>query len=621
VVFEKLNESLTDHTGCAEDAYVTPFHLTRVSQALGDCRSKCSVSKSGCYTGRDTRPARLPQVTDEKDTGVSMLRIGVMLDSWTTSAWVAKIIEDIQSSEFASVSVVILNTPAEKAKTSFRKRLKNHWKLTLYHRYEHWDYLRRKTDPDAKSLQDVSSLLSEAQVIPVKPIRKGFTDQFSEDDLANIRNADLDVVFRFGFRIIRGGILQTARYGVWSFHHGDNLEYRGGPPLFWEIYEENPVSGTILQILTDSLDGGHVLYRSHSATDFTSLYGNRNPIYWKTAEFAMRRLRDLNARGWSYIQSLDTYNEKVPYTRRLYRTPDALQMAVFLWRFALRSLRTKISSRWKGGQRQWFVAMRRRSPEHRFDDAAGYLIRQPPMDRFYADPFLIKREGRNYLFFEDYRYSEHRALICCSEVAADGTLKEPVEVLRRPYHLSYPFLFEDDGHIYMIPETKQNRTVELYRADEFPYRWSLAAVLLKDIFVVDATIHKADGKFWMFAGLSNGKYSNSEELGLFYANSLLGPWRPHCNNPVVSDVRRARPAGALFYQDGKLIRPSQDCSKAYGYALCFSEVTVLNEGEYCEVPISRIEPDWVRDNLGTHTYSRTDDFEAIDGNFASKGRS
>jgi hypothetical protein len=77
----------------------------------------------------------------------------------------------------------------------------------------------------------------------------------------------------------------------------------------------------------------------------------------------------------------------------------------------------------------------------------------------------------------------------------------------------------------------------------------------------------------------------------------------------------------LFYQDGKLIRPSQDCSKAYGYALCFSEVTVLNEMDYREVPIGRIEPDWVRNNLGTHTYSRSDDFEAIDGNFAGRGRS
>jgi hypothetical protein len=134
---------------------------------------------------------------DDKDTGASMLRIGVMLDSWTTSAWVAKIIEDIQNSEFASVSLVILNTPAKKSRPSFRKRLKNHWKLTLYARYEQWDYLRRKVDPDAKKPEDVSSLLSEAQVMQVHPIRKGFTDQFDDGDLDAIRAADLDVIFRF----------------------------------------------------------------------------------------------------------------------------------------------------------------------------------------------------------------------------------------------------------------------------------------------------------------------------------------------------------------------------------------------------------------------------------------
>ena len=124
----------------------------------------------------------------------------------------------------------------------------------------------------------------------------------------------------------------------------------------------------------------------------------------------------------------------------------------------------------------------------------------------------------------------------------------------------------------------------------------------------------------MFAGLSNGSYSSCDELGLFYADSLFGPWTPHRNNPVVSDVRRARPAGALFYQDGKLIRPSQDCSKAYGYALCFSEVTVMNEMEYSEIPVGRIDPEWTSNNLGTHTYSRTDDFEIIDGKSMIKGK-
>lgn len=547
-----------------------------------------------------------------------MLRIGLMLDSFTTSAWVAKIIEDIQDSNFAEVVLVVLNTPAAKQRPSLRKRLKDHWNLTLYHRYEQWDYQRCRVDPDAKASRDASAILSNIECVKVNPIRKGSTDRFAEDVLEKLRSVKLDVVFRFGFRIIRGGILNIAKYGIWSFHHDDNLEYRGGPPLFWEIYEGNPVSGTVLQILTDSLDGGRVIYRSHSATNFTSLYRNRNPIYWKTAEFALRRLCDLDTRGWEFIEALQTYNHKDTYARAIYKTPDALQMAAFLWRMFRRAIFANISSRLHGGFSQWFVAIRRRSPERDFTDVMDYRIAHPPKDRFYADPCLFKRDGRNYLFFEDYRYSESRAVICYSELADDGTLSDPVEILRRPYHLSYPFVFEHGGDTYMIPETKENRTVELYRADEFPHRWSHSAVLLKDICATDATIHEANGKLWMFVGLSNGRYSNCDELGLFYADYLFGPWKPHPNNPVVSDVRRARPAGALFFHEGKLIRPSQDCAKAYGYALCFSEVLALNELEYSERALGRIGPEWVKGNLGTHTYSRTEDFEAIDGNFAAK---
>ena len=40
-----------------------------------------------------------------------MLRIGIMLDSYVSSAWVAKIIEDIQASSFARIELVVLNTP------------------------------------------------------------------------------------------------------------------------------------------------------------------------------------------------------------------------------------------------------------------------------------------------------------------------------------------------------------------------------------------------------------------------------------------------------------------------------------------------------------------------------
>jgi hypothetical protein len=74
----------------------------------------------------------------------------------------------------------------------------------------------------------------------------------------------------------------------------------------------------------------------------------------------------------------------------------------------------------------------------------------------------------------------------------------------------------------------------------------------------------------------------------------------------------------LFYDGDHLIRPSQDCSKAYGGALVFSEVLALSETEYDERPIARLDPGWVRGNLGTHTYTRTEQFEVIDGNFSAK---
>ncbi len=319
-----------------------------------------------------------------------------------------------------------------------------------------------------------------------------------------------------------------------------------------------------------------------------------------------------------YLESLPTYNEDIPYTRGIYRTPDASRMARFLARLFYGSITSRISSRVNGSRPQWFLAIRKRSSAHSFDDATGYKLMRPPKDRFYADPFLFEKDGKTFLFLEDFRYSEGRALISCCELDSQGNAGPIVEVLRCPYHLSYPFLFEEGGEIYMIPETKENRTVELYRATSFPTGWTLDSVLLNDIYAVDATIEKLDGRYWMFVGISNGRYSNCDELGIYFSDSLKGPWTSHPANPVISDVRRARPAGALFRDQGRLIRPSQDCARAYGYATVFSEVIKHTETEYEERPITRLDPGWLKGNLGTHTYSRTEQFEVIDGNFAAK---
>lgn len=456
---------------------------------------------------------------------------------------------------------------------------------------------------------DMSSLLNG---VPALSAHLDLAGAIPEDALSEICHQSLDAILNFSVQDLHGGIFSAAHYGVWSFHHGDNIEYRGGPPLFWEMFERNPVSGSILQIHTECLESGRAIYRSYASTDQTSLYRNRNPVYWKTAEFAMRRLRDLHRHGIESIHSLpaDCAQDTVP--RVTHGTPSSLQMALFLTRHVLHSVQCRAASPWLGLRTKWYVAIRRRTARRRFDDGSGYRLVLSPRNRFYADPFLIEKNSKTYLFFEDYRYAEGRAVISCCELAPDGTPGLPFEVLRRPYHLSYPFVFEHEGEMYMIPETRQKRMVELYRATSFPAAWTAEAVLLHDIDAVDATIQKIGGKFWMFSGVSSGMYSNSDELSLFFADALTGPWTPHPCNPVLSDVRRSRPAGALFYDGERLIRPSQDCGKAYGYGLVFSEVLTLSETQYEELPVNRLDPDSAQGILATHTYNRTEQFEVID---------
>src|SRR5258708_8347097 len=109
-----------------------------------------------------------------------MLRVGLMLDSYTSSAWVAQLIEDIQSSGFARVELVILNAFSVQARSSRKTTLDNSWELALFRLYERWDYQRNKVDDDAMAPVDVSSLLNRVPLIQVHPNRHGVTDSIPD---------------------------------------------------------------------------------------------------------------------------------------------------------------------------------------------------------------------------------------------------------------------------------------------------------------------------------------------------------------------------------------------------------------------------------------------------------
>lgn len=236
-----------------------------------------------------------------------------------------------------------------------------------------------------------------------------------------------------------------------------------------------------------------------------------------------------------------------------------------------------------------------------------------PIDRFWADPFIWKVEDKYFLFIEELLYKTNRGRIVCLELDANLNILSNHVVLEKPYHLSYPYIFEHENCLYMIPETGQNNGIELYRCEKFPDQWVFEKTLMQNVYAVDATLLNHNGKWWLFTNIKSNEGSTFDSLHVFHADSPLSDqWIPHPHNPIVKDLRSARPAGRIFFEDGKLIRPSQDCSKRYGYALNFNHIINLSETDYAEICEHRFAPPLGLRILTVHTFNRNSSLTAID---------
>jgi hypothetical protein len=261
--------------------------------------------------------------------------------------------------------------------------------------------------------------------------------------------------------------------------------------------------------------------------------------------------------------------------------------------------------------KQWILLVAK-GAKYESSTWSNFIPLVPPADRFWADPFVWSHNGHYFIFYEEQLYSSTRGHISC--LILDGHLNQIANrvVLERPYHLSYPFVFEHENQIYMMPETEQNGTVELYRCTSFPDQWVLVKTLLTDIKAVDATLLEAHGRWWLFANIRE-EGSSWHALHLFSAADLLSNrWVPHPLNPVVKDIRSARPAGRIFMHNGELIRPSQDCFVRYGYAINFNHVSRLTESDYGETHKWTLRPPAGGKFLATHTWNESGGLITID---------
>ena len=240
----------------------------------------------------------------------------------------------------------------------------------------------------------------------------------------------------------------------------------------------------------------------------------------------------------------------------------------------------------------------------------------PPKDRFWADPFVLYKNNKHYVFFEECEYFNNKGYLSVMTFDNDGNHSNPIKILECDYHLSYPSIFEFNDDLYLIHATTHNSKsyIELFKCENFPLKWKFDRKLIKDIPLVDTTIFFYDNKWWIFgckAELDGSSQSN--ELMLYYSdNPLSQSWVSHPLNPIVCNIKNARPAGKIFQMNNKIIRPAQNCYKIYGNGVSFNEIIKLNENEYEEKQIEFFTPNWKNHMIGLHTFNYDTGFTVID---------
>ncbi|MCC7083637.1 MAG: hypothetical protein IT427_01365 [Pirellulales bacterium] len=536
------------------------------------------------------------------------LRAAVLLDFTIVPAWALEAIRRVAAEGHARWSVILLNRSAKKQ--NFIQRMRQNCRTALASSYLRLDQLVSPADRDPLAPYDAEQLLLDVPQLTA--------DEQNNDSLGVY---DLDVIVSFSRQAASDDVLAAAKLGVWMFEHGGlpdhgRAEFNG----LYEVLAESDVNRASLQMLTR--DNRLVtLAEIFTAVDRLSVARNRGNLYWPAVSLLPRQLERLQQLGEKqFCERLERSGIAANSIRTTSPRPlTGRTLTAGLVRLGIRRLKRKLAKQFC--RDQWFMASRF-NPAGDARDAAswespgetdsawfagGAELQEmiPPIDRFWADPHAICRNGKHYVFFEEYLYVAGKAHISVMEFDDRGQWHSPRPVIERPYHLSYPFLFDWQGELYMIPETSANRTLEVYRCEEFPDRWTLHKVIWRQVKAFDATLLEHAGHWWMFVTLAECEGGSSyDELSLFHADHPLSDhWLPHPQNPIVSDVRCARMAGPIICDRGRLIRPAQDGSRRYGYGLRLHHIETLSPTRYVETEFRRIEPLVSRDWLATHTIS------------------
>lgn len=526
----------------------------------------------------------------------NVVHVGIILNGGLIPGWIYQVAANIAGSGYADLKLIVLNESARPVEDDPKASFFFKWHRKLDRQVFGKSY-------NFEQLVDTAALFQRIA-------RCSFRPQ-TENAWSEIASYQLDVLLNFSPVDFSTCQFPLARFGVWQYVIGEpnsnSLAY-----VYGQMISEGPALEVSVRATNSEFEREAVIHRCRVAVNYHSIQINQYHAYGLCALIVPRLIRGISRFGGEYFfQQRLRYQDTVTHGgKEVFSLPSSCMAWMNLWKMVIKYgyQRTVFQDSWS-----WFILMKK-NPQPLPFSAAGLTPVIPPRDRFWADPFLVSEGGRTLLFVEEFIYRNSKGHISVLELDDKFRVVGTEKLLEMPYHLSYPFVFEHQHVWYMIPETSGNKTIELYRCDRFPDKWSFVMNLMEEVDAVDSTLFFHEGKWWLFTAISEWPgFTDYKELFLFYSDDLFTTkWKPHPCNPVVTDVQTARPAGRIFRQNGKIIRPSQDCSIRYGRAVNLNQITILNENSYAEKALLNIEANWDKDLKGVHTFNLDKDMTVVD---------
>ncbi len=442
-----------------------------------------------------------------------------MIDRLRVARWEASVLMELERSDAADVRVVGLidRSPRTRRPTS-----------ALYSTYEQVDrWLFREAD-DPFVITDLAGWM------PRTP-RVRLAAQPEDAQVDGLRGHDLDVLVVLGepaVSLALAGPHGTARGGSTT----GPLER--GRPCAAVLGDAKRARCRLPGLVASVPEGDEVLYGSHSAIDPVSLQRSRAAAYWKTARFLVRRLSDLRRLGWEDLRSAPNYCGPLDQPNRDDGVPGADACA---------GTSRAPAGAWRaGGAREDDLprgVVHRISadpPAPRGASRGPSRFRSPCRAATATGPIRSCWTSTGRPTSSSRMPTARRGVICCITLDASGK-PSPRASSCSVSSISRTRSCSHTRAAFMVPESRSQRRVDLYRAvAPIPYRWEFVKTLMHDVEAADATLLAHDDKLWLFANVAEPGASSSDELCVFSAESLLGEWTPHPSNPIVSDIRRTR---------------------------------------------------------------------------------